>query len=115
MENFLENTGIHFYPTSGLSSDDLNKMNDTINALVKQVNYLMGGFINLNIEGEDKHYSFDEMVQAIPESRQKTGIQVRFKDEDGDWTEFTFLGGDWTNQDNWRTSRESDIVDGGQW
>ena len=102
----------------GLSSNDVNSINGTLNSCVSAINPMLQGYFNINAESGNfsRSYTAQEAISAVPLGRKCIGLTVRYKDENNDFIEITFVGEsteDWDNLDNWVTSKR--YIDGGEW
>jgi hypothetical protein len=114
IEGLIEETGLSFSSGQKLTSDAINKMNDTINSLVQKVNLVMKTEININLELGDGKYDLSDFLYMIPENRRIKGIKVRFINKLGEWTECIYTGNDFEDPKSWNLSIGKNI-DGGEW
>jgi len=117
--NTIKKTGLSFGAGTKLSAEDLNKMNNTINAIVDVVNgLLMSCFdVNLELNRFDLHLDLFQAINIVAENRRQRGMKIRFLSQSGSYVEYSYLGeslsdADFLNVDNWITGVE--VVDGGE-
>lgn len=117
----LNKTGVPVkYSGDGLSHKDVNAINSTVNSCVDGANYLLKNFCNINMECNDfnRVFSLSQAIEFVPENRRSPGMKIRFLDEEGLYSEYTFTSpatssDSWGNLKNW--SRSLGVIDGGEW
>lgn len=122
MIDLIKGTGIDgFSSGQKLSSDNMNTLNNRINALVRAVNALLQETLNINAEEGTFNtvYTLDTAIEMIPEGRRNLGLKLIFRDGEESWAEYVYQGttikdADWTNIKNWLVIR-TDVIDGGIW
>jgi hypothetical protein len=104
----------------GLTSKDVNSINDTLNNLIDVVNAYLKKYCDVNIEcgSSTKTFTFENAALAVPESRRNIGLKLRFRGIDNKFYEYVFSGTniegeEWTKEENWLPIMT--IVDGGEW
>ncbi len=117
---YLQETGITFNKGEQLTARKLQLMNNKINELVRNVNNMLKGLCDLNVEFNDFNRVFDlyEAVNVVSQTRRMRGMKIRFLANNDTYLEYSYVGdtlndSDWKNLDNW-TMIESTIVDGGE-
>lgn len=116
---YIGQTGLIFKAGQKLTSNDLSKMNNTINDLVVAVNYLLRGTYNLNQELNDfnRKFDLDEAIALISRNRRAKGMKIRYLSHNGKYVEFSYIGeslelADFTNENNWVDNIS--YIDGGE-
>lgn len=117
---YLRETGISFNPGEQLTAAKLEKLNTKINELVREVNKMLKGLCNLNIElgNYSRRFSLEEAINIVSNTRRIKGMKIRFLSENGKYVEFSYVGetldsNEWNNPNNWTESL--DVIDGGEW
>lgn len=117
---YITKTGISFNKGEQLTARKLQIMNDKINELVNNVNNMLMGLCNINIELNDFTRIFDlsEAINIVSQTRRMKGMKIRFLGENEIYLEYSYIGPtlndvDWENIDNW-TMIEDLVVDGGE-
>lgn len=121
--NILTTTGISkFISGEALTADKLNRLNDTINALVNTVNYLLKDTCDINQElNSQEPLSLEKAIKVVTESmgRRMIGMKIRFINLSGNHVEYFYIGPDvsdseWNSVVNWELFTPA-IIDGGTW
>lgn len=111
-------TGLIFKSGQKLTSNDLSKMNSTINELVNAVNYLLKGVYNLNQEINDYERRFDleDAIKLVANNRRSKGMKIRYLSKNDKYVEYSYVGNtldtsEFLNENNWVDNIGS--IDGG--
>lgn len=120
--NILTKTGVPIKTSGdGLSHQDINNINTTVNSNVDATNYLLKNFCNINDEVNDYSQTFtlSEAIEKVPENRKKLGIKIRFLNVSNTYVEYIYSGNDissenWSNEENWSPVTFK-VLDGGEW
>ena len=103
----------------GLSSSDINRINNTTNLSAEASNLFLKSVFDVNLEmGTERTYTIEEAASLVPYGRRRIGIKVRFYSSGGFYDEQTYVGdtlesNEWLNRNNW--SHGGTIIDGGEW
>lgn len=121
MTDLLNSTGVpNKNKGDGLTSNDINRINNTVNQCVNAINPILKSTFNVNSEtgNEDRQYTFAEAVNAVPAGRRVRGLKLKFLQANNYYNEITFVGDSteetyWVDENNW--SNGGNIIDGGDW
>ncbi len=126
MSELLEKTGVPVKnPGDGLSSSDINAINETTNEIVDAFNTLTKSTCNINILLRDfeRVFTLQEAINYIPSERKKSGLSIKFLASQEKFVEYIFISSDidpdvvspesWENLENWKGTFEE--IDGGTW
>lgn len=116
--DILSELGVEFVAGQGIKASDLQSLVIKINQLVDRVNYLLMNVYDLNLEtvnGMSQWYTLESAIAAVPQTRRKEGMKIRFKTESGLFAEYSYVGSgtgnEFTAPENWIGG--VDTVDGG--
>lgn len=114
----LAEMGVKFEAGQGIKARDLQALANKIDELVEKVNFLQTNFYDLNLEvvnGMSQSYTLESAIAAVPQTRRKEGMKIRFKTESGLFAEYSYvgsgIGNEFTAPENWIGG--VDTVDGG--
>lgn len=117
---YIPETGISFNKGEQLTASKLQTLNDRINELVRNVNNMLKGLCDINVELNDfnRIFSLSEAINVISNTRRVRGMKIRFLAQNNSYSEYSYVGKtlsdiDWKNLDNW-TIFEDVVVDGGE-
>lgn len=117
---YITETGISFNKGEQLTARKLQTLNDKINELVRNVNGMLMGLCDINVELNDFTRIFDlqEAISVVSQTRRMKGMKIRFLSANGTYLEYSYTGStlkdaDWENTENW-TILEDLLVDGGE-
>lgn len=103
----------------GLSSSDVNSINETVNKLVEFANCYLSKYCDINIEFGTpvSVYTLETAIDLVPDERRNVGFKVKFRGVGGKFYEYVFAGDStlepvWYNLDNWDPVMET--IDGGE-
>ena len=117
---YITETGISFNKGEQLTARKLQTMNDKINELVRNVNHMLMGLCDINIELNDftRILELPEAISIVSQTRRMKGMKIRFLGENETYLEYSYIGPtlkdkDWENIENWAISEDL-LVDGGE-
>lgn len=117
---YIQETGISFNKGEQLTARKLQTLNDKINELIRNVNNMLKGLCDLNIEMNnfDRVFNLREAIEIVSQTRRVRGLKIRFKAQNNSYLEYSYIGPtvkdlDWYNLDNWVILEDYE-VDGGE-
>lgn len=117
---YLRETGITFNKGEQLTARKLQIMNEKINELIKNVNNLLKGQCDINVELNDytRILTLSEAIEIVSQTRRCMGMKIRFLAQNECYVEYSYIGQtlgdlDWNNLENW-SMLEDPIIDGGE-
>lgn len=117
---YITETGISFNKGEQLTARKLQILNDKINELVRNVNGMLMGLCDINVELNDftRIFELPEAISIVSQTRRMKGMKIRFLGKNETYLEYSYTGltlndADWKNIENW-TMIEDLIVDGGE-
>lgn len=117
---YITETGISFNKGEQLTARKLQTLNDKINELVRNVNHMLMGLCDINIELNDftRILELPEAISIVSQTRRMKGMKIRFLGENETYLEYSYIGStlkdeDWENIENWAISEDL-LVDGGE-
>ena len=118
--DYIGETGISFSKGEQLTARKLQILNDKINELVRNVNNILKGCCDINVELNDFSRAFElsEAIQVVSKSRRMNGMKIRFLGLNNTYLEYSYVGetlndADWKNTDIWTMLKDL-IIDGGE-
>lgn len=105
-----------------LSSEDINRINSSVNQSIDAINQLLKSDCNINQEIGDynKEINLSDAVEFVPKSRRSRGMCIKFLSSDTHkYITYIYQGEDtsdeeWNKSDNWE-ELGFDYIDGGIW
>lgn len=105
-----------------LSSDDINKINSSLNSSIDAINYSLKDSCNLNLEVGDfnRIFTLEEAISLVPVDRRVPGLEIRFLSAENNFSLFIYMGQNvdsdsWENLSYWLDLRNTNYIDGGLW
>ena len=116
--NLVNKTGVPVkQPGDGLTAQEINAINSTVNSTVDVANSYLKNECNANEElgNMTQFLTLSEAIAIVPADRRTLGMTVRFWTSPGNWTEYSFIGDsvdNWNSASNWSMGT---LIDGGEW
>ena len=117
---YIQETGITFNKGEQLTARKLQILNDKINELVRNVNNMLEGLCDINVELNDfsRIFTLSEALEVVSKTRRMRGMKIRFLGQNETYQEYSYVGetvedADWNNVDNWSIF-EDVVIDGGE-
>ena len=119
--DLLKNTGVPIKNSGdGLTHQDVNSINSTVNNAVDTINTNIKNYCNINQEVRDfsRTFTLEEAIVLVPQKRRLPGLVIKFVDRDNQFKEYLFneisvTESNWTNLNNWKLPFNH--IDGGEW